>query len=331
MDVTPNRLDPARTSLASDAGCGAINRNGSAGSGITEREPSTPLPRGLELFSGIGGWTAASQGLLEVAAAWDLSPAANSTYAYNWGRAPEPLNLAGIKAKDILRHGEAGWLMSPPCQPYTFKGDQRDVDDPRAEPLLRLIRLLPEVMPPFLLLENVPPFGRSRSRRRMVRSLTSLGYHLQESEICPTELGIPNLRRRYYLVARRTPLPEPPPLPRPGRPLAEYLDKEPDPALTVDRDAVRRFERGMDFVTPGSPRTACFGSSYGRAMKRAGSFLDEGTRVRRFSPEEMLRLLHFPSSFAFPADLPLRARSKLAGNSVNVAVLRHLVRWVLAG
>ena len=219
--------------------------------------------------------------------------------------------------------------MSPPCQPFTQKGEQRDLDDPRTVPLLRLIRLLHEVMPPFLLLENVPPFGASETRDRLVRKLTSLEYHLREVEICPTELGIPNLRRRYYLVARRTPLPEPPPLVPVGRPLADYLDPSPDPALIVDRDVVRRRGRGMDFVTPESPRTACFGSSYGRAEKRAGSVLSADGVVRRFSPEEMLRLLHFPVGVSFPPDLPVRARYKLAGNSVNVAVLRHLVDWAL--
>lgn len=62
-------------------------------------------------------------------------------------------------------------------------------------------------------------------------------------------------------------------------------------ALDVDQDVVRRFGRGMDFVTPASPRTACFGASYGRAVKRAGSYLVEDRVTRRFSPEEMLRLL----------------------------------------
>ncbi len=291
--------------------------------GITQA-PSAALPRALELFSGIGGWTAAAAGLAEVVGAWDLSESANTTYARNWER-----TLAGVTAAELQRQGEAGWLMSPPCQPYTQKGEQRDLDDPRATPLLRLLRILHEVLPPFLLLENVPPFRESRARERLIRKLSSLEYHHAEVELCPTELGIPNLRRRYYLVARRTPLAGAPPLPRAGRPLAEYLDPAPDPELTVDRDQVRRSGRGMDFVTPSSPRTACFGSSYGRAMKRAGSYLSDAGEVRRFSPEEMIRLLHFPDGFSFPEDLPMRARYKLAGNSVNVAILRHLVRWVL--
>jgi len=87
----------------------------------------------------------------------------------------------------------------------------------------------------------------------------------------------------------------------------------------------------MDFVEPDSAETACFGSSYGRAMKRAGSYLTQEGRVRRFSPEEMLRLLHFPGAYELPAELPLRIRYRLAGNSVNVACLEYLVRWLLAG
>ena len=34
------------------------------------------------------------------------------------------------------------WWMSPPCQPYTLRGNRRDVADPRAQSLLRMIDLI---------------------------------------------------------------------------------------------------------------------------------------------------------------------------------------------
>mmetsp|Transcript_83683 Transcript_83683/g.194619 ORF Transcript_83683/g.194619 Transcript_83683/m.194619 type:complete len:429 (-) Transcript_83683:51-1337(-) len=50
-----------------------------------------------------------------------------------------------------------------------------------------------------------------------------------------------------------------------------------------------------------------------------------GVRVRYLSPREQLRLLGYPASYEFPADLSFRDRCSLLGNSLNV----HIVAWVL--
>ncbi|MBM4370158.1 MAG: DNA cytosine methyltransferase [Deltaproteobacteria bacterium] len=287
--------------------------------------------RALDLFSGIGGWTAAAAGLLEVAAAFDVSPHANAVYAHNWGLRPVPRTLAGLRAADLAAFGDTGWLLSPPCQPFTAKGARRDLEDPRCAGLLRLADLLPALRPPFVLLENVPPFGESRTRDLLLGRLRDLGYHNDEVLLCPTEFGIPNLRRRYYLTASLRALPPLPPRPQLGRSLADYLDPSPDPALAVPPALVARHGMGLDRVSPQSPRCACFGSSYGHALRRAGSYLEIPGGLRRFSPEEILRLLHFPPSFTLPPGLSLAVRYRLAGNSVNVAVLRWLLERILGG
>jgi DNA (cytosine-5)-methyltransferase 1/tRNA (cytosine38-C5)-methyltransferase len=58
----------------------------------------------------------------------------------------------------------------------------------------------------------------------------------------------------------------------------------------------------------------------------AGSYLHCGDEVRRFAPEEIVRLLHFPDGFRFPAALPLRRRWHLVGNSLSVAAVREVLR-----
>jgi site-specific DNA-cytosine methylase len=283
----------------------------------------------IELFSGIGGLGSAAAGLLEIVAAFDMSPHANLTYAHNTGMRPDDRNIAGLQAADLLTYKQAGWLLSPPCQPFTRKGHQLDMDDPRNRPLLRLIKLLSGVMPPFILLENVPPFAHSRTHELLTNELRALEYEFVDLELSPIQFGIPNRRLRYFLLARREPLPAQPAISRIGRLLPEYLDSSPDPDLIVDRAYLKRYGRGMNIVEPDSHETACFGASYGRAAKKAGSYLDEGSHVRRFSPTEILRLLHFPTTFSFPSTIPLKNRYRLAGNSVNVATVRYLLKWLL--
>ena len=61
------------------------------------------------------------------------------------------------------------WWMSPPCQPYTLRGLRRDLQDPRAGSLIRILDVLEETpaaaLPGGLALENVSGFADSEARR----------------------------------------------------------------------------------------------------------------------------------------------------------------------
>ena len=60
------------------------------------------------------------------------------------------------------------WMMSPPCQPFTCIGLQRDAADPRSNSLLHLVKLLSDELarpPRALFVENVRPSLRAASNR----------------------------------------------------------------------------------------------------------------------------------------------------------------------
>ncbi len=281
----------------------------------------------VEMFSGIGGFSAAVQHLpVKVVAAFDQDAAARETYEKHFGPVIS-IDLCGLGSRHPRVLTARGWWLSPPCQPYTSKGRQLDMDDPRARPLLHLTEKLREYRPTYLLLENVPPFAESRSRKLLVETLADLQMSFTEALICPTNFGIPNRRNRYYLIASRSAIPEAPPYPDLRRPLGSYLDP-PDPSLHLSSELVERLDPNSNIIDAnGVP--AVFGSSYGRAIHGAGSYFDDGTGIRRFTPQEILRLLHFPMGFDFPSGMRQRSQYKLAGNSVNVAVVRYLVKWLL--
>jgi hypothetical protein len=58
---------------------------------------------------------------------------------------------------------------------------------------------------------------------------------------------------------------------------------------------------------------------------RSGSYLRTPTGLRRFSPNEILRLLGFPETYSLPPDLPLQAAWHLVGNSLSVPAARHVL------
>jgi site-specific DNA-cytosine methylase len=310
---------------------------------------STGRLRVLELYCGIGGCAAALDGAAEVVAAIDIDRRALEIYRRNFpGHATLARTIEGLTAAELAGFRADLWWLSPPCQPYTRRGLGRDDQDPRAASLLALLDRLQELgpaAPRHLALENVPAFQGSRCHGRLLDTLGRAGYRHREGLLCPTELGVPNRRRRYYLVASRDGAPadwsRPPGSAPPPGTLREYLDDEGD-SLLVDPELVRRYRHALDVVYPDVPGavTACFTAAYGRSPVRSGSYLaldgadsagDSGReiRLRRFSPAEVLRLLGFPATFTLPTSLPPQRAWPLTGNSLSVPAVRRVLSALL--
>ena len=159
------------------------------------------------------------------------------------------------------------------------------------------------------------------------------GYHLQTLDFCPTEMGWPNRRPRFYLVAGLDrPVPwRAPPVYRTD--LGAFLDARGDEAqeLWVDPGTAERYWSALHRVIPhGSQQeTACFTASYGKYLLHSGSYLqmdkaDGRPALRRFSPRETARLLGFPDSFRLD-ELKKRSMWKMLGNSLSLPAARYIL------
>lgn len=305
---------------------------------------SLPKLRALELFCGIGGFAAAvAGGGVRVVGALDQSEVALGVYRLNFpNHHARQADLEKIDAEELAAFGADLWWLSPPCQPYSVRGRGLDLADPRARSLARLLKVFGKIpepqLPHRLALENVPGFARSQARQGLVRLLRERGYELRERQLCPTELGLPSRRPRYYLVASRVGLASPQPPSRPApRPLREFLDQalneNPPPDLLVPEPVLTRFGEGLRILDPADPAayTTCFTAGYGKSLMHAGSYLRSKQGVRRFAPQEIARLLQLPAEFRFPKQLPLRKRWQLLGNSLSVAAVREVLRELAIG
>lgn len=286
--------------------------------------------RCLELFAGIGGCAAALGRHCQVVAAVDQSRVALEVYRHNF-----PAHPAIPKAVQTLtdREWEAFdadlWWLSPPCPPYTPRGLRRDLDDPRAASLVTAVERIRRHRPRHVGFENVPGFDGSRAHALLRDALRAGAYHVREIQLCPSELGLPNRRRRFYLVASQDPLLDPPTNPDPARVrLRDLLDPDPAPDLVVSDDLLARYAGALNIVDAedADAVTACFTSAYGRSPVRSGSYLRTSSGVRRCSAAEILRLLDFPGTFTLPPALSRDVAWRLVGNSLSV----RPVRWVLA-
>lgn len=285
----------------------------------------------LELFCGIGGCAQALAGApAQVVGALDINHRALEVYRNNFPHPTEVRTLESVAAEGLRRYRAQLWWLSPPCQPFTRRGRRRDDLDPRSRALLHLIGLVEKARPAYLALENVPGFRGSRTHGLLLRTLIRAGYHVHEELLCPSELGVPNRRRRYYLLAGRQALVAPPAAATGRRSLSSYLEAEPAADLLLDPEIARRYRGALHLVDAGSRDavTTCFTSAYGRSPVRSGSFLHTRRGPRRFSPREVLRLLGFPDRFRLPPGLPRDLAWRLAGNSLSLLPVRRLLARV---
>lgn len=253
--------------------------------------------------------------------------------------------------------------MSPPCQPFTRGGNQRDHEDERSAGLLYLIRVLKEMKnpPEYLFLENVLNFEKSECRRLLVEALTLRGYLFEEYLVSPMDLNIPNDRLRYYLIARKcasstsrdiiTSFTEVygniDHLRTEKNTISDYLQPEndSDPTLQIPSRYLTDYKNYRhDIVHPSDTRSTTFTKAYGSDyIIGTGSFLQTKwlelreyakddpevlmtLGLRWFAPEEVMALQGFPTNFKFAPGTSRIQQYRLLGNSMNVTVVGVLLK-----
>ncbi|XP_039265013.2 tRNA (cytosine(38)-C(5))-methyltransferase-like [Styela clava] len=165
--------------------------------------------RALELYCGIGGMHFALKKICpsaKIVAAVDISPNANKVYAHNFPQVKlMEKGIEGFSVKMLDKLNFNMVLMSPPCQPFTRIGLQKDVADPRTKSFLHFLSVLPKLskLPKYILLENVKGFETSEAHKELVKTLNACKYNQQEFLLSPRHLGIPNSRLRYFMLAKR--------------------------------------------------------------------------------------------------------------------------------
>ncbi|KAI9226277.1 MAG: S-adenosyl-L-methionine-dependent methyltransferase [Piptocephalis tieghemiana] len=178
---------------------------------MQDSEKGRPL-RVLEFYSGIGGmhYSIEQSGIkAKVVGAFDINTTANDVYRHNFPQAHlYQRNIEALPLAFYEKQAADMYLMSPPCQPYTRLGNQQGSLDPRAKSFIYLLDILGKLTrpPQYILVENVKGFECSDSRDLLVDRLGQYGYNFREYLLSPLQLGIPNSRLRYYLLAKKAPL-----------------------------------------------------------------------------------------------------------------------------
>ena len=171
----------------------------------------------IDLFSGVGGF---SQGFaqasikgkssFELKLLVDNDPEAAYTLKRNRPSLPFwVMDIAKINSKVLLQHGRIEdvdiVIGGPPCQGFSAAG-KRLFDDPRNALLGVFVKIISELQPKAILMENVPNvFNGSHGQYgdELLENLHKAGYIPVAKVLKAEDYGVPQKRRRVFIFGLR--------------------------------------------------------------------------------------------------------------------------------
>lgn len=305
----------------------------------------------IDLFAGLGGFRLALESLgARCVYSSEINPEVRAVYANNFGEIPDGditrVDAASIPKHDILCAGF-------PCQPFSISGRRRGFQDSRGTLFFDIARIIKAKLPPVLFLENVSNLAvhdGGKTIQVIQDTIQSLGYSFSYQVINAARHGVPQQRKRVYMVCFREEahyisfqFPQPIPLTRhvqdillddealvehlyrdrelifPSKPINDVPSDKPIRCCVVNLG--RQGER--IYSTQGTAITLC--STGGGLFGKTGGYLVNG-RPRSLHPRECARLLGFPDSYRLDSN-PRQAYRQL-GNSVAIPVIQRIAEQI---
>jgi DNA (cytosine-5)-methyltransferase 1 len=167
-------------------------------------------PTAIDLFAGPGGLTLGLKSAgFRVVGAVEVDPLAAATYHHNhpevviWRedirtvRGADLTQKLGLAAVDLV----AG---CPPCQGFSSvrTRNRATVDDPRNDLIAEYVRIVRELRPRAVMLENVPRLRHDERWHFAVEELERLGYPASDGTLVldAADHGVPQRRKRLVMV-----------------------------------------------------------------------------------------------------------------------------------
>jgi DNA (cytosine-5)-methyltransferase 1 len=162
----------------------------------------------VDVFCGAAGL---SYGLkksgIRIAAGIDLDPACRFPFEKNIGSAFVQADICDVSSSTVKAlFGDAKIRVlagCAPCQPFSGYTTRRRSIDRRWELLMEFLRIVEEVRPEIVTLENVPRLAHLPLWTDFVSRLKAAHYHVSWSILDAALFGVPQSRRRLVLIASR--------------------------------------------------------------------------------------------------------------------------------
>lgn len=179
-----------------------------------KRISRVPRLRVLDTFAGAGGFSLGFEMAgCEVIGGIEIDDWASATFDHNHKGAVVIQRDIQLVSDDELRDAFVGkmpqiLLGGPPCQGFSIcRKNSGDPTDPRNSLFVEFLRLARVLEPDYVVMENVPNIDKARTHDGeavmdiVKRELRGLGYHVAHRILEATDFGVPQMRRRMFVVA----------------------------------------------------------------------------------------------------------------------------------
>lgn len=166
-------------------------------------------PTAIDIFSGSGGLTVGlKRAGFHVVAAVEIESHAFATYKTNHPEVQAyKQDVRTVSGRSLLACSPNGTidLLSgcPPCQGFSTLTAKHKRSDPRNELVLEMSRLVEEVQPQIVMMENVPGLPKKGAELfdHFLQKLSLLGYISEWGILQVADYGVPQSRQRLVLLA----------------------------------------------------------------------------------------------------------------------------------
>ena len=169
------------------------------------KEDATGTIRFIDLFSGIGGFREGLRraGGFVCVGHCEMDPHAERNYRKLFETEGEwycddarNIRTETMPDFDLLCAGF-------PCQAFSIAGKRGGFADSRGTLFFEIARLVAEKRPAYFLLENVPGLlshDKGRTYHTILSTFSELGYHVEWQVLNSKDFGVPQSRKRVYIV-----------------------------------------------------------------------------------------------------------------------------------
>lgn len=294
--------------------------------------------KAIDLFAGLGGFSTGAQmaGVNVVWAANHWQSAVDMHAANHPGTAHACQDLhqtdwTQVPAHDLL-------MASPACQGHSkARGKERPHHDAQRSTAWAVVSAAEYHRPAACIVENVPEFAKWALYPAWCSAMTALGYALAPMILDAADHGVPQHRRRLFVVCTRSQHPIELSLPKrdyaPALGLIDFdsgkwsdVDRANRSARTLGRIHAGRLAHGSRFLT------AYYGNEFGgRSLNRPIGTLTtrdryaviDGDRMRILSADENRKGMGFPEGYKLPPSH--KHAIHMLGNAVCPPVARDVI------
>lgn len=162
--------------------------------------------RYFDMFAGIGGFRAGltQAGGFRCVGHCEIDKYAHASYCAIHSPGKEEIYYPDARTIDPGEMPDFELLCGGfPCQSFSQAGRRRGFQDPRGTLFFEIARLAQARRPPYLLLENVPGLlshDKGQTFTAILHALHDLGYFCEWMVLNSADFGVPQSRRRVFLV-----------------------------------------------------------------------------------------------------------------------------------